>query len=284
MSYAQSNFSFSLGMRKILSYYLGFSILFFLTHLSLVSIVTFFHFLIDHDMHIIENWLFSNAWELIISSKLIAFIVTIKFLKLNNYLVTDLLTILKTDIWKPSKSAFVMIVFLATCFSAILLQFGDGLSFNPKSLEYVYFSYVGSILFFVIDFLVINILLRNVKQFSRRKNSLLIASLLIIFLSFTKITLPYIDKFLFIIILHFLTLLIFLFSEKRNIMNIILYSVLLIGPLASLFGFDLVWENAHAVYIYNTKLPLTGIVGVWLIGIVYYYKRKSVHIDVKIEG
>ncbi len=272
MNKQTSDFDLPIGFRRVIAYYLGYCFIFFLMHLSLVSIGSFFHFLIDHDMHIIENWLFTNAWELIIVSKIFASVIIIKALKLNNYIITNLFTILKTNRWRPSFSAMVLLIFLSIFLFALILQFGKGIEFNEKSSLYVMTSFIGSILFYLCDLLVINILLRNVVSFSRQKNSLLIFSILVIFIVTTKVTLPHVDNFFFLIILHFLTLLLLLFKERKNIMNIILYCCVVIGPLSSILGFDLVWENAHSVYQYNKTLPHLGIAGIWLIGIVYYFK------------
>jgi hypothetical protein len=93
----KSDFHFSLGARKILLYYFGYSILFLIFHLATISLVSFFHFLLDHDMSVIENWLYRNAWEMILLSKALAGFIIIKALQLNNYFVKNLFFILRGD-------------------------------------------------------------------------------------------------------------------------------------------------------------------------------------------
>lgn len=272
---SKNDFKFTIGVREILLYYLGYSVLFLLFHLSTISLVSFFHFLLDHDMSVIENWLYRNAWEMIFVSKAIAAFIIIKSLQLNNYFIKDFFVILKEDTWRPTRSALVFIIFLAVIFHALIFQFGGEIVGGNKSVDFVYVSFLGSIFFYFIDFIVINVLVRNIELKSKRKFLLLTLVITLIFMMFTKATLPYISKYYVFLILHFFTLLLFLFSNKKNIMNPILYSVFIIGPLSAFYGLDLVWDNAHALYSYKQSLPVIGIVGVWFIGLIYYFKSNQ---------
>jgi hypothetical protein len=56
-----------------------------LSNLALVSVVAFFHFLLDYDMLTIESWLFHQGWELLGLNILISLVTVCKFL----YLKTD---------------------------------------------------------------------------------------------------------------------------------------------------------------------------------------------------
>jgi hypothetical protein len=272
MTIEQDKLFLTFGVRKILLYYFGFSALFLIIHLSLISLVSFFHFLLDHEMAVIENWLYRNAWEIIIIAKFTAAYLTMKALKLNNYSILNLVEILKSDIWKPNRKIIVLILFWSIIFYALILQFGGQLSHNPKATEFTHISYLGSIFFYLTDFFVINVLVRNVEIKDRRKFSILILSLLVLFLLFTKAALPYINKYYVFIILHFAVLLVFLFKERKKLINPILYSAVIIGPFSSHYGLDIVWDNAHSFYSYQTSLPILGIIGAWLIGLGYYYR------------
>ena len=173
--------------------------------------------------------------------------------------------------WKPTRAAIVFIIFLAVLFYALILQFGGEIVGGNKSVDFVYISYFGSIFFYFIDFIVINVLVRNITLKSKRKYFLLMLSLTVIFMLFTKATLPYISKYYIFLVLHFFTLLLFLFTNLKNIINPILYALAIIGPLSAFYGLDLVWDNAHALYSYKDSLPVAGIIGVWFIGLIYYF-------------
>ncbi len=268
----KNDFLFSIGARKILLYYIGYCTLFLISHLAFISLVSFFHFLLDHDMAVIENWLYRNAWEMIVLSKMISAFLIIKALKLNNYFVNSLFQILKTDIWKPTRKVIVLTFFISILFYALIMQFSGELINNTKETDFAYVSYIGSALFYLIDFLVINVLYRNIEVRQKRKYFALGISLIAMFLLFTKATLPYISKYYIFLVLHFATLLLLLFKERKNMINPILYTLVVIGPFSSLYGLDIVWDNAHSIYSYSESLPLVGITGIWLIGLGYYYK------------
>lgn len=268
----KNDFLFSIGARKILLYYIGYCTLFLITHLAFISLVSFFHFLLDHDMAVIENWLYRNAWEMIVLSKTISALLIIKALKLNNYFVNSLFQILKTDVWKPARKVLVFIFFISILFYALIMQFSGELINNTKETDFAYVSYIGSSLFYLIDFLVINVLFRNIEVKQKRKYFALGVSLIAMFLLFTKATLPYISKYYIFLVLHFATLLLLLFKERKNMINPLLYTLIIIGPFSSLYGLDIVWDNAHSIYSYSESLPIVGISGIWLIGLGYYYK------------
>lgn len=268
----KNDFLFSIGARKILLYYIGYCALFLIIHLAFISLVSFFHFLLDHDMGVIENWLYRNAWEMIVFSKLISAFLIIKALKINNYFVNSLFQILKTDVWKPARKFLVFIFFVSILFYALIMQFSGELINNTKETDFAYVSYIGSALFYLIDFLVINVLFRNIEVRQKRKYFAIGISLIAMFLLFTKATLPYISKYYIFLVLHFMTLLLLLFKERKNMINPLLYTLIVIGPFSSVYGLDIVWDNAHSIYSYAESLPIVGITGIWLIGLGYYYK------------
>ncbi len=57
---------------KFLVAYLIFTLFFMLVNICLISVVSCFHFMLDHNIGIIEDWLYGHAWEILITAKLIA--------------------------------------------------------------------------------------------------------------------------------------------------------------------------------------------------------------------
>jgi hypothetical protein len=70
-------------------------------------------------------------------------------------------------------------------------------------------------------------------------------------------------------------MLILFLRERSNLINLVFYSLLVIGPLSAFFGFDLIWENVHSLYTYKRELPVFSIIGIWLIGTLYYFKKNK---------
>jgi hypothetical protein len=261
-------------IRKILSYYLGYNLIFLIGYIAFISMISFFHFLLEHDMAVIENWIFRNAWEVIVFSKLLASFIIIKALKLNNYFTISLWQTIKEEHWKPSRYAVIFILFISFLFYALIMQFSGELINNAKDTDFAHISFLGSAFFYFMDFFIINLLLKYIPISNQRKLFVLLAICLVFFLFFTKATLPYINKYYIFLILHFVTLLIFLAKEPKNLLNPILYALIVIGPFSSFYGLDLVWDNAHSIYSYKETLPNIGILGLWLIGLVYYFKAQ----------
>jgi len=268
------SFSSSFAARKIFLYFFGYCFLFLLTHLALISLVSFFHFLLDHEMAVIEDWLYRNAWELIICAKLVSAFLITKALKLNNYSIVSLFYILKSERWIPNKRAILFTVFIAVFFYALILVINkDGLISNQKISNFTYISFFGSCLFYFIDFIVITNLFHNINISGKKKHTVLLFSLVVAFLLTTRAALPYNEKYYDFVALHFITLMIFLIKEKVNILNPIIYTAIVIGPFSSVYGLDIVWDNSHSIYYFKQSLPFLGIIGVWLVGLTYYLKR-----------
>lgn len=273
MTSVLSQIFLSSSARKILTYYAGYSCLFLLSYLALVSTTSFFHFLLDHEMGVIEGWLSSNAWELLLFAKLIAAMLSLKSLKLNNYLLKDSWDLVKAGRFLPEQKVVVMIVFLLVFFAALIHQFQGGLKVNPDA-EFLATSYVGTIGFFLIDVFVIFSALSNFPLERKRQSYLLGVALPVIFLATTKIALPYLDGTAFFLLLNFCALMGLMSGSKNNLANLIIYSLAVTGPLAALVGVDAVWGDSRSAYLYPSNTPAIGILGVWLTGFLYYLRRK----------
>ena len=70
------------SLREV-SYYVFYNLITLVSITIIVSLITFFHFLLDHSFEAIESGIFDNGWGLIIISKLIALFVVMKIYVLN---------------------------------------------------------------------------------------------------------------------------------------------------------------------------------------------------------
>ncbi|MEX0798014.1 MAG: hypothetical protein WD025_01130 [Bacteriovoracaceae bacterium] len=267
-----SQIFFSSEARKTLTYYAGYCALFLFSYLALVSTISFFHFLLDHEMRVIESWLTRNAWEILTLAKLLASAVVLKALKLNNYLLKNSLDLIKNSEFFPERKALVLILFLMIFFLALVFQFNVDVAPNTGGSRFLFTSYLGSIVFYLVDLFVIYSALANFPLKRKRQKALLSVALPALFLISTKIALPYSEEASLFLFLHFGSLILLLIKTKYNLMNVILYSFLIIGPMTSVFGFDLVWGDAFSLYLYP-KFPALGIFLIWLTGFLYYFRR-----------
>ena len=262
-------------MNRLALYYLGYCFLFFFVHLSSVSIVTFFHFLINHDMHIVEGWLNTYAWQIVILSKLISFAFISFIFDLNHKYKIPFTQKLKELTWLPSYKALIFIFFLILFYFTLLMQFGKGIEVNKSSSEFFYLSLVGSSLYYIIDFCLLFLLFSRAGTIEIKEKLKIYFLSLFLFHITNQITLPYGNGNIILSLVHFSTLFILLVQERENLINLFCYSFFVIAPLAAFFGFDLIWESIHSLYLYKKEVPAIGIVGIWLIGLVYYLRTNS---------
>lgn len=272
MNLSLRNWKIPAPVKIVTLYYLLYCFLFVLFHLSFVSIFSFFHFLLDHDMNTIEDWLNRNSWEILALSKISAIFVATKITKLNSYNLIKYRTYFLKLNWIPSKKIFGVILFLLTIFYAFIIQFGGGLVQNQFKEDLFYSSFIGSFTFYIVDFMMIYILLRNYDIPKKYYNKIMYITL-IFFLISSKIALPYLNKFYIFLMIHFITM-IFL-TKKDKISDVFVYAVFIIAPLSSVYGLDIVWDNAYSLLSYQKSLPVIGILGIWGVALGYYHYSRA---------
>lgn len=259
-------------LRLIFIYYFLYLGLFCFCNLILLTLVSFFHFLLDHDMNTIENWLNRNTWEVLSLSKILSGIGVYKYVKLNQYSQYKFFRRLKEFNYFPSKKIIGVVLFILVLFYALILQFGGGIVKGQLKEELFYSSFFGSSLFYLIDILLIFFLV-NIFELVREHYNKVMYGTLFGFIISTKIVLPYLSKFYIFIMIHFLTL--FYLGRNKRFTDAFYYAILVISPLSAVYGLDLVWDNNYSLIVYQKDLPLLGILCMWTIAIYYYHHSKA---------
>lgn len=267
------NKKISTNFKKTLWYYTGFCLLFFVLHLALVSLVAFFHFLLDHDIAVIEIWINENSWELLVISKLIAFFIFSKVIQLNLDPANNLKEIMSKLRFLPDLKGTVLILFFSLLYPALLNVFEIQL-IPVGEWEFSHFqiaSFIGNIFFYLLDFFLIVYLVMNLKLRGKTNRFLLFFCISFIFLIVSRVVIPYSSESIFLF-MHLLSLFTLFHRGMRNLGNILLYSVLCIGAFAVLYGVDPVWAKTYSLYSV-TPAPIFPLLVLWLMGFVYYLKR-----------
>ena len=148
---------------KLFAIYGGYCALVLFIHLMLTSVFSFFHFLLDHEMTTIENWLSLNGWEIIGFAKLISFVVMTKLIQVNSYTDSSFRSEVREMEKIPSKKAIASIFFLLVMFYSLLVQFGGGIQTNQILDELFFSSFLGSIIFYGLDVLLIMVVVNYFK-------------------------------------------------------------------------------------------------------------------------
>lgn len=257
------------SFQKLSFNYFLYCFLFILIHLMLVSVLSFFHFLLDHEMGIVENWLSLNGWEILVLGKVLAFAVMAKFLVVNTNEKNIFFQHISHMERLPSKRVVAIIIFLLIMFYSLLNQFGGGIQSNQILDQLFLSSYLGSIFFYGIDILFL-IFLGRIFQIKLKYSLPTFLTCLILFFISSKIVLPYTGKYAVFLIVHFSLL--FYLSSHQNIGNIISYLALVVAPLSSFLGVDLVWDNSYSVFTYSKQLPVLGVLLIWGVALGYYQR------------
>jgi hypothetical protein len=257
--------------KKHFLYYGLYSLLFVFVHLGLVSVFSFFHFLLDHDMNTIEEWLTLNGWEILIAAKAISFASLLYILKMNNYKSISIKILLDEMEVRPDLKMIGVISFIVIIFSSFVSLFGGEINRNEIEAMYVITSFIGSALFFIIDFGMI-FLLEYFFEPKPRSFKLRLISLLLMFMISIKITQPFSESVDLVLVLHFVAL--YYFCRQKHLANGVLYAFFVVSPLACLFGLDLVWSNTHAIIMFTKEIPTIGIIGIWIIALSYFHRSR----------
>lgn len=269
--------TFSKSMRQILVYYVGFCIILMIIQLALVSLVAFFHFLLDHDMAVVENWLNYNAWEILVVSKFSAFFLMIRIIRLNLYDLPKFRRRLFRKRWIPNLEAIVFVIFMNVMVLAIVDTLGGGFKFfNQREYNLVFISYIGNIVFYLIDVFLIFDLFETFEIKKKRNKLILIFLTGLTFLITTNVLQPYGKPDQLIIFLYFVTLLLSYFKNPKNLGNTALILFFQVAFFIILYGHDLVWKKQNALVNYQGNIPIIGVLLSWLIGMFYFFKKRQV--------
>jgi len=248
---------------------------FVVTHVVLSSIGAFFHFLLDHEISIVEGWLHKNGWELTIFSKIFSFFILQKFLQIRLYRPQSLKKFLK-DQWRmPNQNLIISIIFLFV----MLVYFGKP-SFQPQNYSFFFYhliTYCSFTLWFLIDYFAL-VQLRDLFDLENKTLSrwLYVLYFLTFYLSFKMIIPDYFSVSL-IIFLHFITLLFITGAKFKQWPNIFFYLVLFASPLATLFGIDPVWGTDFSPFKFQRMPHSAFLLTIWMISLAYYRYRHRWH-------
>lgn len=227
--------------KQILNYGI-YQIIGWLFFMILVSVSTFFHFLLNHRLGVIEDWLFEFGWQLIIFSKLISFIFLYSFFKIKFDVGNPMETIFFQGN-KKIKNALIKSIFFILVSATVFGSFHVNFNFNfLKTLA----SYISSTLFFGLDIVFI-MLLQKVWKVDEEKNSNLIWIFSGIFVILSHLFYFKDSPYSLLFLIHIFLVLKFTFDKYLSWSNPMLYVLLIVGASVSLIGLDPVWTHHFTI-------------------------------------
>jgi len=234
-----------------------------------LSVITSFHFLLDHDMSIVENWVYRNGWEITIIVKLLGAYIFYQLFTLRKYDKIEFSKFLKQSFLLPNRTAVNAVVFIL--FFTTLI--GD-YSLKTSSIENIsshLLSYLGTFLYYFIDYCFIYYIRLYYPIESNSKRLLIKFLYTLLFGLFTVITLPYASNIDLIILAHFFTLLVLSNSKNFRWWNGALYLLLVVGVRSTFFGDDILWRDEFAIFKYSEEPHGFTLLVIWLIAIGYNF-------------
>lgn len=273
---AQSN------LGQTLLYYLGFHFTVWFFHFLMISVISFFHFQLGHRLGIIENWIFHQAWEIVILTKILALYVIIRIVHIRGESRKPIRDLLTSGFEKPKMEIFVVITF------SILAFFLSGQPTVSDKVSVEVFkslvSLVGVIFFFMSDVFILN-LLQGHFPLSRKTWIIKLLICPLIFWGFSYISFRYGEN-LDSLIYFYLLMLLFLASWRRlkklkvksksNVSNWslpFLYVIFFIGPVNSLLGIDILWGKAFSYFELIKPIYFYHLLVISIVSIVYFTMR-----------
>jgi len=121
----------------------------FFLHSMVISIVVYFHLLLDHKLEMIDDWIYYHGWSLLITSKLLSLYIVMKFVNANISFVDNFRKFERGYKILPDKEIIVIVLFVIMFF----VWRGGPVKANYTIfyLNEIVMSFVGSIVFFLSD-------------------------------------------------------------------------------------------------------------------------------------
>ena len=261
-----------LGM-QILIYSL-FYIFLWTFHLIIISITSYFHLLLDHNIRVIGDWITDRGWTLIILSKVVVFYLMSLFFKLKTQKITLLEAYLRNSVQSPRLEFIVIILFMI--FAVVTI---GGVQLNKTMIIEVprlLLSAIGTFIFYGIDFFLVvtlSAIYPIYGQSTRLLTSFVFAFLFYLYSSFTFIYEQNISIHLFLLFF----ILIYLSEWRRKNWTLPIYFLsFFIFPFYTFLGQDPVWGEIYSPFLLSNKLSNISSLLICLIAIAYLnYKEQK---------
>lgn len=227
-----------------IKYYALFYFVLWSVHLILVSLISYFHLLLNHNIRTIGDWIVDRGWALIILSKISIFYIALQFIRLKSKKINLVRSYFRNSIKLPRKEILTALLFLLVG----LMGLGN-IGLNKTlifELDRMIFSVAGTFVFFSVDYALLIVLeiffpISEVKDRNRR---LFIFPLL--FYCFTYATFIYEQTVTFKLYAFFFLLLYLGEWRRRNWTMPLLFLVAFLIPCYAFFGMDPVWRSNYS--------------------------------------
>jgi hypothetical protein len=259
------------NLSKNIKYYASYQLLFVVIFIILSSIGAFFHFLLDHEISIVESWLHNNHWEILIIAKLISLFLLNRWFRVRLYQLKSIKELVRELVKWPEPKAMVISFFMIVSYLSL-----SGTIYTGQNLGYWYYhftSFLGIFLFFGIEFIVIAYLDDVLNQKQKPSLAWLSVAYTLIFAAAFRLSVPDYYALLPYVVFSFSTLMYLSGKSFKSWSNVVCFLVVFVAPMASLFGMDPVWGDDFSPFKVKSKLALSFLAVIWMVSFCYYKFR-----------
>lgn len=265
------HFESNLG-KQTLNYFLFYACI-WAFHLIIISVVSFFHLILNHNIGVIADWIVDRGWILIILTKILIFAAAVQFMRLRTKNYVHIRGLLRNAISWPRHENFVVALFLLLG----IISLGNIRPNDAYILDFsrLLFSILGTILFFGIDVLFILILdVFNPITNEEEKNKKILFFAIYFFL-FNRITFLYEQMTTINLLAYFYLILFSAYWRRRNWTLPLFVIVTFFIPAFVLFGFDPIWDTSFSIFKYGTAVKPFSMFILIAFSISYFYFRSK---------
>lgn len=269
---------FSKNFKRYLIYYNLYGLIFFLLNLCVVSVVASFHFMLEHRIGSVEDWIFRHSWELILVGKLLAFVTTLRIVNYLFHAGNPLVEYFRQTNQRLKGETITIIGFLFLVISISgQVQFSRTLNEN---INHQILSFWGTFFYYFLDFLMLAYL-RFLYPLEGGKYQELTYSLLFpaLFYFYSIISTDYDREISHLIFLNMLLVMQIYIHFNLSWVNVAIFLLAFVAPLSSFIGMDLIWGNRYSPFILTKSFPFSSALVFFTAAVIYIlYKTKKIHI------
>jgi hypothetical protein len=259
------------NLYKNIRYYGSYQLLYVVIFIILSSIGAFFHFLLNHEISIVESWLHNNHWEILIIAKLISLFLLNRWFMVRLYQMKSIRELIRELVHWPEPKAIVISLFMLVSYLSL-----SRMVYTGQNLNYWYYhltSFLGLFLYFGIEFIVIAYLDDILNQKEKPSLGLLSIVYTVFFTVAFRLSVPDYYGMLPYVVFCFSTLIYLSGKSFKSWSNVVCFLAVFVAPMGSLFGMDPVWGDDFSPFRVQSKLGLSFLAVIWMVSFCYYKYR-----------
>lgn len=256
---------------KNIRYYTAYQLVYVVIFVVLSSIGAFFHFLLDHEISIVESWLHNNHWEILILAKLLSLFLLNRWFKVRLYKMKSIRELVKDLIRWPEPKAVIISFFMLVSYLSL-----SGITYTGQNVGYFYShltSFLGLFLYFGIEFIVIAYLDDVLNEKEEPALTQLSIVYTFLFTAAYRLSVPDYYQLLPYMVMCFSSLMYLSGKSFKSWSNVVCFLIVFVAPMGSIFGMDPVWGEDFSPFHVHTKLGISFLAAIWMISFCYYKFR-----------